>query len=80
MHAFGGARFYFTPQLMASLYAGTEYWAQLTHREPGDTGVAIGIVGAQGVVSPRASLFAIVRAIGDPVQTIPARRVASRSS
>jgi hypothetical protein len=57
LHAIGGARFYFTPQSIASLYAGAEYWTQLTHRAAGDTGTAIGTFGAQGALSSRASLF-----------------------
>lgn len=57
LHAFGGARLYFTPGSMTSVYAGAEYWTQLTHRESGDVGVVMAIAGAQGVLSSRASLF-----------------------
>jgi len=57
LHAFGGALFYFSPQSMASLYAGADYWAQLTQRGTADRGALVGTVGAQGAVSSRASLF-----------------------
>lgn len=57
LHAFGGVLYYFTPESMVSLFAGGEYWAQLTEREEPDAGAAIGTVGLQGAVSSRASLF-----------------------
>jgi hypothetical protein len=42
---------------MASLYAGGEYWAQLTQRATSDAGVMVGTLGLQGLVSSRASVF-----------------------
>jgi hypothetical protein len=57
LHASGGLLYYFTPRSMVSLYAGAEYWAQLTERESGDTGSVLGIAGLQAALSSRASLF-----------------------
>lgn len=57
LHATGGARFYFTPQAIASVYTGGEYWTQLTQRTDGDVGTLVGTLGLQGAVSSRASLF-----------------------
>jgi len=57
LYALVGGLYYFTPRSMASLYAGGEYWAQLTQRAASDAGVVVGTVGAQGLVSSRASLF-----------------------
>lgn len=57
LHVFGGASWYFTPQSLASLYAGAEYWSQITSRESGDRGVIVGRLGIQGALSSRASAF-----------------------
>ena len=57
LHALVGGLYYFTPRSMASLYAGGEYWAQLTQRAAADAGVIVGTFGAQGLVSSRASAF-----------------------
>jgi hypothetical protein len=57
LHAIAGARFYFTPRSIASLYAGGEYWAQLTRRIAGDAGTAFGIAGVDGALSSRATVF-----------------------
>jgi hypothetical protein len=58
LHVIGGARFYFTPQSIASLYAGGEYWNQITQRAAGrNAGTIVGTGGVQGALSSRASLF-----------------------
>jgi hypothetical protein len=57
LHALVGGLYYFTPRSMASLYAGGEYWAQLTQRAGSDAGVIVGTFGVQGLVSSRASVF-----------------------
>jgi hypothetical protein len=57
LHAFVGALFYINPQSIVSLYAGGDYWAQLSQRDGRDAGSVIGTFGAQGAVSSRASLF-----------------------
>ncbi len=57
LHVFAGALFYFTPQSMVSLYAGGDYWAQLTQRAPVDRGALLGTLGLQGAFSSRAGLF-----------------------
>jgi len=57
LHALVGGVYYFTPRSMASLYAGGEYWAQLTQRATSDAGVVVGTLGMQGLVSSRASVF-----------------------
>lgn len=57
LHARGAALFYFTPQSMASLYAGVEYRAQLTRRADQDAGTALGLGGVEASVSSRASVF-----------------------
>ncbi|HLG53849.1 MAG TPA: hypothetical protein VI485_00875 [Vicinamibacterales bacterium] len=57
LHAFVGALFYINPQSIVSLYAGGDYWAQLSQRAGRDAGSVIGTLGAQGAVSSRASLF-----------------------
>ncbi len=38
LHAFAAATWYFTPQSMASFYAGAGYWAQITARDGADSG------------------------------------------
>jgi hypothetical protein len=57
LHAFAGLLYYFTPQSMASLYAGADYWAQITQRNGADAGMIIGVGGVQGALSSRVSLF-----------------------
>jgi hypothetical protein len=57
LHAFAGLLHYFTPQSMVSLYAGADYWAQLTQRNGADAGTLIGVGGVQGQLSSRVSLF-----------------------
>jgi hypothetical protein len=57
LHAFAGLLHYFTPQSMVSLYAGGDYWAQLSRRNGADAGTLIGIGGVQGQLSSRVSLF-----------------------
>jgi hypothetical protein len=57
LHAFGAAAWYFTPQSMASFYAGAGYWAQITARDGPDRGSVLGLGGFEAAVSARASLF-----------------------
>lgn len=57
LHAFGGALWYFTPDSLASLYVGPEYWAQLTRRDGPDAGAVLAKVGLQGALSSRTSVF-----------------------
>jgi len=57
LYAFGGALYYFTPQSMASLYAGGEYRAQLTRRADADAGAFIAKGGFQGAMTSRVSVF-----------------------
>jgi hypothetical protein len=57
LHAYGGALLYFTPQSMLSLYSGAEYWTPPVHRPDKDTGTIVGLLGVQGAVSSRASVF-----------------------
>lgn len=57
LHAFAGALYFFTPQSMLSLFAGGEYWAQLTQRAAADAGSIVGMAGMQGALSSRASVF-----------------------
>jgi hypothetical protein len=57
LHAFGGLLYYLTPRSLVSLYAGAEYWAQLTQRRSPDAGSIVGTFGVQGALSSRASLF-----------------------
>jgi hypothetical protein len=57
LHAFAGLLHYFTPQSILSLYAGADYWAQLSQRSGADAGTLIGIGGVQGQLSSRVSLF-----------------------
>lgn len=57
LHAHGGAAYYFTPDAMASLYAGGEYRAQLTDRAERDAGTVLGKGGVQAAFSSRVSLF-----------------------
>jgi hypothetical protein len=57
LHAVAGALYYFTPLSMVSLFAGGEYWAQLTRRAAGDRGWVVGAAGLQGAMSSRTSVF-----------------------
>ena len=57
LHAFGAAAWYFTPQSMASVYAGAGYWAQITARDGPDRGSVLGLGGVEAAVSSRALLF-----------------------
>ncbi len=57
LHARGAALFYFTPQSMASVYAGIEYRAQQTKRADQDAGTALGLGGVEASLSSRASVF-----------------------
>jgi hypothetical protein len=57
LHGFAGLLHYFTPQSMASVYAGADYWAQITQRNGTDAGTIIGVAGVQGALSSRVSLF-----------------------
>ena len=57
LHAFAGLLHYFTPESLVSLYAGADYWAQITQRDGPDAGTLIGIAGVQGALSSRVSLF-----------------------
>jgi hypothetical protein len=57
LFGFAGLLYYFTPQSMASFYAGADYWTQITQRDGSDAGTIIGIAGVQGAVSSRVSLF-----------------------
>ena len=57
LHAFGAAAWYFTPQSMASVYAGAGYWAQITARDGPDAGSILGLGGVEAAVSSRATVF-----------------------
>lgn len=57
LHAFGGANYFFTPQSLASLYAGGSYWGQVTERDNPDAGTVVGVVGLQSAISSRASFY-----------------------
>ena len=58
LHAFVGGAYYFRPQSMLSLYAGGNYWAQLTQRgEVPEAGSVVGLLGVQGALSSRAHVF-----------------------
>ncbi len=57
LHAFGAASYYFTPQSMASFYAGAGYWAQITARDGADRGAILGLAGLEGALSSRATAF-----------------------
>ena len=56
-HAFAAANWYFTPQSMASLYAGAGYWAQITARDGADRGSILGLAGLEAALSSRATVF-----------------------
>jgi hypothetical protein len=57
LHAFAAANWYFTPQSMASLYAGAGYWAQITARDGADRGSILGLAGLEAALSSRATVF-----------------------
>jgi len=53
----GAAVYYFTPASIASAYAGIEYRMPLTRRADKEAGSALGLVGVEGSLSSRASVF-----------------------
>src|SRR5688572_296209 len=53
LHAFAGLLHYLTAQSLVSVYAGAEYWAQLTQRRSPDAGSVVGTLGVQGALSSR---------------------------
>jgi hypothetical protein len=57
LHALVGAHWYFTPESMASFYAGGEYRAQVTRRPERDAGTVLGKAGFEAAVSARARVF-----------------------
>jgi hypothetical protein len=57
LYTFGGVLYYFTPQSIASVYAGADYWAQLTQRDGPDAGTIVGLIGVQGALSSKVSVF-----------------------
>lgn len=57
LHGFAAATWYFTPQSMASVYAGAGYWAQLTARDGPDRGSIVGLGGVEAALSSRANVF-----------------------
>jgi hypothetical protein len=57
LHGFAGLLYYLKPRSLISMYAGAEYWAQLTQRDSPDAGSIVGTFGVQGALSSRASLF-----------------------
>jgi hypothetical protein len=58
LHAFGAGLYYFSPQSIASVYAGAGYWYQLTARgDSGDAGSVLGLGGVDAAVSSRAMVF-----------------------
>ena len=57
LHAKVGAFYYLKPQSMLSLYAGAEYWGQLTARASNDAGFVFGTGGVEAMVSSRAGFF-----------------------
>jgi hypothetical protein len=57
LHAFAAANWYFTPQSMASFYAGAGYWAQITARDGPDRGSILGLAGVEAALSSRATVF-----------------------
>ena len=57
LQAFASANWYFTPQSMASVYAGAGYWAQITARDGADRGSILGLAGLEGALSSRATVF-----------------------
>ncbi len=57
LHAHGGLLYYFTPDALASVYAGGEYRAQLTNRADEDAGTVLGKGGLEAAISSRVRLF-----------------------
>jgi len=57
LHARGAALYYFTPQSIASAYAGLEYRTPLTNRADKEAGTALGMAGVEASLSSRASVF-----------------------
>ena len=57
LQAFGAAAWYFTPQSMASFYAGAGYWTQITNRDGVDRGSILGLAGIEAALSSRANVF-----------------------
>jgi len=57
LHATGGLFYYFTPRSIWSVYSGAAYRVQMTQRVTTDRGSALGVLGLEGAVSSRASLF-----------------------
>jgi hypothetical protein len=57
LNAFGAAQYYFTPQSMASVYAGVGYLAQVTQRDGPDRGFVLGLGGIEASLSSRAGVF-----------------------
>lgn len=58
LHAFGAGLYYFTPQSLASVYAGAGYWWQMTARgDSADAGSVLGLGGVEASVSSRATVF-----------------------
>jgi len=57
IHARVAALYYFTPQSIASAYAGLEYRTPLTNRADKEAGTALGMAGVEASLSSRASVF-----------------------
>lgn len=57
LDALGSVLYYFTPQSMASFFAGLEYRAPLTARAERDAGTALGLGGVQAALSSRSAVF-----------------------
>jgi hypothetical protein len=57
LHAFGAGLYYFTPQSLASAYAGAGYWAPITGRDGADAGSVLGLGGVDAAISSRALVF-----------------------
>lgn len=58
LHVFGAGLYYFTPQSIASLYAGAGYWWQMTARgDSADAGSVLGLGGVEASFSSRATVF-----------------------
>jgi hypothetical protein len=57
LDALGAVLYYFTPQSLASFYAGAEYRAPLTGRADKEAGSALGLAGVHATISSRASIF-----------------------
>lgn len=57
LQAAGALFYFFTPESMASLYAGGEYRAQLTDRAERDAGSVLGKAGIQAAISSRVATY-----------------------